>query len=91
MVRKLAVRAYDLAALMDSDVATALRSSGAAWWALRAAQQWGIVVKENQVQAYAWKNGIAASGKELTEQQKVLARYGLIMEQVPAGPRAMER
>ena len=41
----------------------------------------GINVKEATIQAYAYKTGIAAQGAELTEQQKVLARYGSIMEQ----------
>lgn len=41
----------------------------------------GILVDENTVKAYAYKNGIAAQGAELTAQQKVLARYGAIMQQ----------
>jgi hypothetical protein len=40
----------------------------------------GIVVNETTVKAYAFKNGIAKQGQELNEQQKVLARYGVIME-----------
>lgn len=41
----------------------------------------GIVINETTVKAYAYKTGIAEVGKELTEQQKVQARYQLIMEQ----------
>lgn len=41
----------------------------------------GILVNDNTIKTYAYKNGIAAMGEELTEQQKVLARYGAIMEQ----------
>lgn len=41
----------------------------------------GILVDENTVKAYAYKNGIAAQGTELSAQQKVLARYGAIMQQ----------
>jgi len=41
----------------------------------------GIVVDENTVKTYAYKNGIAAQGAELTTGEKVLARYGAIMEQ----------
>ena len=82
MIRNMTVRVYDLAALYDSDVNTAFEKFKAGLiGSSEPLQQWGIIVKENQVKAYAWKNGIAASGKELTEQQKVLARYGLIMEQ----------
>lgn len=82
MILRLTQRAYDLAALMDSDVATAFEKLRAGLTgSSEPLMQWGIVVKDNQVKAYAWKEGIAKAGKELTEQQKVLARYGLIMEQ----------
>ncbi len=40
----------------------------------------GITVSETAVQTYAYTHGIAVQGTELNEQQKVLARYGLIME-----------
>lgn len=41
----------------------------------------GILVNETTIQQYAWTHGIAKHGQKLTEQQKVLARYGAIMEQ----------
>lgn len=41
----------------------------------------GILVNDNTIKTYAYTHGIAKQGKELTEQQKVLARYGVIMEQ----------
>lgn len=41
----------------------------------------GIVVDEASVKTYAYTHGIAQMGSELTQQQKVMARYGLIMEQ----------
>lgn len=41
----------------------------------------GILVNENTVAQWAWAHGVAASGEQLTEQQKVIARYGTIMEQ----------
>jgi len=44
----------------------------------------GILVDENNVKTYAYKNGIAAQGKELTEAQKVAARYGVILESTKA-------
>lgn len=40
----------------------------------------GINIKETQVQTYAYTHGIAKQGKKLSEQQKILARYGLIMQ-----------
>jgi hypothetical protein len=44
-------------------------------------KQIGILVNEATVKTYAYMNGIAKQGKELTEQQKVMARYGLILKQ----------
>lgn len=44
----------------------------------------GILVDENTVKQYAYKNGIAEVGTELTQTQKVMARYGAIMEQTSA-------
>lgn len=41
----------------------------------------GIIVDEATVKAYAYQAGIATQGQELTQQQKVLARYLAIMEQ----------
>lgn len=41
----------------------------------------GILVDENTIKTYAYKNGIAAAGAELTQQQKVLARYYAILGQ----------
>ena len=41
----------------------------------------GILIDENTIKTYAYKNGIAKVGEELTQGQKVLARYGAIMEQ----------
>lgn len=41
----------------------------------------GILVDENTVKQYAYANGIAASGAQLTNQQKVMARYIAITQQ----------
>ena len=41
----------------------------------------GIVVNETTVKQWAFNNGLIAQGQELSEGQKVLARYGLIMQQ----------
>jgi len=40
----------------------------------------GVIVSETVVQQYAYAHGIAAVGSQLTEAQKVMARYGVIME-----------
>lgn len=41
----------------------------------------GIIVHENTIKQAAYRNGIAEVGTELTQQQKVMARYLAIMEQ----------
>lgn len=41
----------------------------------------GILVDENTVKQYAYKEGIAQVGEELTQSQKVMARYAAIMAQ----------
>lgn len=41
----------------------------------------GILVNETTIKQFAYKNGIAQVGAQLTEQQKVTARYLAIMEQ----------
>lgn len=41
----------------------------------------GILIDETTIKTYAYTNGIAEQGEELTQQQKVMARYGAIMEQ----------
>lgn len=44
-------------------------------------KQLGILVDENTVKQYAYANGIAETGAELTQAQKVLARYKAIIAQ----------
>ena len=41
----------------------------------------GILVDENTTKTYAYKTGIAAQGAELTQQQKVMARWQAILAQ----------
>lgn len=46
----------------------------------------GIILNETAVNQFAWTHGIAENGVELTEQQKILARQGAIMDQYNKGP-----
>lgn len=41
----------------------------------------GIMVDDNTIKTYAYSAGIAQQGQELTQQQKVLARYVAILDQ----------
>lgn len=43
-------------------------------------KRFGTVLSETRVQQFAWANGIAETGKQLTEQQKITARYGLLLQ-----------
>lgn len=40
----------------------------------------GILVNDNTIKTYAYSNGIAKQGEQLTESQKVQARYGAILD-----------
>jgi hypothetical protein len=47
----------------------------------RPLQDLGIVINETATQTYALRTGMIAEGEEMTQQQKVLARYGALLEQ----------
>lgn len=51
----------------------------------------GIVISETAVKAYALKTGLAKQGQEMTEAQKIAARYGLIMERTAKAQGDMAR
>ena len=51
----------------------------------------GILVNETTTKAYAMAHGIGDATGKLTEQEKVLARYGLILEQTTKAQGDMER
>jgi hypothetical protein len=51
----------------------------------------GILVDENTIKQYALANGISSNTKTLTQQEKVLARYGAIMQQTATAQGDMAR
>ena len=51
----------------------------------------GVLVDEASVKMYAFANGIGEVGRDLTNSEKVLARYGTIMEQTGNAQGDMER
>lgn len=57
----------------------------------RPLQQMGVLVDDNRVKAFAYREGIAQVDAELTEQQKVLGRLGLMMEQLRPAQGALLR
>ena len=78
----LTTRAADFASVMNLEVADAaeLFQSGLAG-ETEPLRKFGIDLSAAAVEAFAYKNGIAKAGEELTEQQKVQARYAYLMQQ----------
>jgi hypothetical protein len=75
-------RAADFASVMNLDVqdAAQLFQSGLAG-ETEPLRKYGLDLSAAAVEAYALAEGIAKPGEEMTEQQKVQARYGLLMKQ----------
>lgn len=81
VIKDITGRATDFASVMNLDVAEANRVFQSAMAGeTEPIRRFGIDMSAATVAAYAYKEGIAASGETLTEQQKTLARYGLLME-----------
>lgn len=78
----LTTRASDFASVMNLDVGRAMQlfRSGLAG-ETESLRQFGIDVSSATVEQFALANGLARSKKELTEQVKIQARYGVILEQ----------
>lgn len=74
-------RAADFASVFNIDVSEALQvfQSGLAGEA-EPLKRFGINLLQSEVAAYAMANGIAESASQMTEAQKVQARYGLLLE-----------
>jgi phage-related protein len=74
-------RATDFASVFNIDVAEALQvfQSGLSGEA-EPLKRFGINLLQSEVQAYALREGLIAVGEQMTEEQKVQARYGLLME-----------
>jgi hypothetical protein len=80
-VADISVRASDFASVFNIEVAEALGvfQSGLAGEA-EPLKRFGINLLDSEVKAFAMANGIGAVGRQLTETEKVQARYGLLME-----------
>jgi hypothetical protein len=78
----LSTRGADFASVMNLEVSDALGlfQSGLAG-ETEPLRRFGIDLSAASVQAFAYKEGIAKAGEELTEQQKVQARYALLMKE----------
>jgi hypothetical protein len=80
-ITDISTRATDFASVFNIDVAEALRvfQSGLAGEA-EPLKRFGINLLDSEVKAYAAANGIGEIGKQLTETEKVQARYGLLLQ-----------
>lgn len=80
-IREITTRASDFASVFNIEVSEALQvfQSGLAGEA-EPLKRFGVNLLDSEVKAYAAANGIGALGRELTETEKVQARYGLLME-----------
>lgn len=81
MAKGLTTLAYDMASLYNLDTEDAFEKlqSGISG-EVEPLKRLGIIVNDTRVKTYAYTQGLAKQGAELTDQQKILARYGLIME-----------
>jgi hypothetical protein len=81
-VDDITTRAADFASVFNIEVAEALQvfQSGLSGEA-EPLKRFGINLLQTEVQAYALRSGLIAVGEQMTEDQKVQARYGLIMEE----------
>ena len=81
VVDDITTRAADFASVFDIDVAEALQvfQSGLSGEA-EPLKRFGINLLQTEVEAYALREGLIAVGEQMTEDQKIVARYGLLME-----------
>ena len=80
-IREITTRASDFASVFNIDVAEALQvfQSGLAGEA-EPLKRFGVNLLDTEVKAFAVRTEMIKQGETMTEQQKVLARYGLLME-----------
>lgn len=82
IIDEITTRGADFASVYNIDVADALSifQSGLSGEA-EPLKRFGINLLDSSVNAYAYANGIAESGKQLTQAQKLQARYGLLLQE----------
>ena len=80
-ISEITTRASDFASVFNIEVAEALQvfQSGLAGEA-EPLKRFGVNLLDTEVKAFAAANGIGGIGRQLTETEKVQARYGLLME-----------
>lgn len=82
MSKSLTLLANDMASLYNIDPQQAFENLQSALTGQgKAVRKYGYIITESILKEVAWRNGIAETGVELTEQQKVVARYTALLEQ----------
>lgn len=81
VIDEITTRGADFASVYNIEVADALAifQSGLSGEA-EPLKRFGINLLDSEVKAYAYANGIATIGTELTQAQKLQARYGLLLQ-----------
>jgi hypothetical protein len=82
VIEKLTTRAADFASVMNIDVPdAAAKFQSALSGEAEPLKKFGINISDAAVKAYALANNIGAVRGKLTDSEKVVARYGLLMEE----------
>jgi hypothetical protein len=82
VIEKLTTRAADFASVMNIDVPdAAAKFQSALSGEAEPLKKFGINISDAAVKAYALANNIGAVKGKLTDSEKVVARYGLLMEE----------
>ena len=92
MSKALTRLAFDMASFYNLPIESAFQklSAGLAG-EIEPLKRLGILVNDNAVAQYALSTGMAKASKDLTDQQKVVARYNLILEQTKMAQGDMAR
>ena len=82
MSKSMTMLAYDMMSFYDLSIEDAfLKLQSGITGEIEPLKRFGILVNENTIKAYALREGMIKQGETMTEQQKIFARYGSIMEQ----------
>lgn len=92
MSQSLTKLAYDISSLRNIGVEEAfVKISAALSGEIEPMRRLGILINEETVKNYAYAKGIAAVGQEMTQAEKVMARFGVLMEKTKFDQGDMER
>lgn len=85
MAKNLTMVGYDVASFKDKDLSQVMNAMQSAFVGnTEALRSMGYVITADMVKQEAYKKGIAKTGSQLTQTQKAMATYSLVMEQTSA-------